>query len=688
MGFCRRCGDIVSGARCKCGGTAVGMFRLLYTCLMLTAHAAPVVPCSQLRSDEKTSDKWLKTYIHMERSGSPTRPHITNYTTPVPSASRFPRPLSDSNVSVPVLSGRVTAHITSATSKNRSPSPLKHSSTLPDPDSDILPSLARADATLSKVYGSVLQPKESLMTHSCVICRSTFPPDATIYPDPTVTDSSRFLCRPCFIINGGSRGPCDVCSRPVLILKSEGGFIEAGGKCWHRRCFNCSGCSKNIGDSPVLDLFGNPSCADCFDSCLARGPNPPKHYDSVNKVNNIGGMNFNYNSQKSREVSPAVEELEQRIGIIRSREGSPALEELSQRLSMIGKDSSAKYSTSGKSLTSGASRERSPLFERSPDRQNSQLDESPGRRSSSVGRHATGSPMPNQEAVEEMKQRFLKGIPSLSDSQRSTSSTCTGPSRPRSSCSSNSGRVRRSVNDPSLMLEKASCSPTIPQTPDLMPDFSDTTTQSSSSGPDSPPRSSEDITGLYRIPGPEQALHHVSHCTSCPLERSFEDGTPPVMKSPTHTPKSLKSHYEHMNYPSEVTTTLFDAIPSPSAKTKSMRSLDELDIPRPNTAEPTALACCADCGGHLFSIGGEGSYVTVPSDGGNTPVLTYHADCFRCVECHGVFKEANIGQAVFVKSRIGPCHVEVSLLDLPKIVNFIITYIVCASYEDHISEVA
>jgi hypothetical protein len=141
-------------------------------------------------------------------------------------------------------------------------------------------------------------------------------------------------------------------------------------------------------------------------------------------------------------------------------------------------------------------------------------------------------------------------------------------------------------------------------------------------------------------------------------------------------------------YPSAAAATLLDAIPYPLAKTKRRQSLDELDIPRPTTAEPTASTRCANCGSYLFSIGGEGSYVTVPGDGGDTPVLTYHTDCFRCVECHGVFKEANIGQAAFVKSKNGPCHVEVSLLGFPKIVKFSSLYIVVRpGYEDYVSEV-
>jgi len=596
MGFCRRCGEIASGTRCKCGGTAV----------------APVVPWSRSQLEERTPDRWSKTYIHRERSASPTRPttNLSGSVLPAPAASptkRFPRPTANSDVSTPVLGSRVSAHIASATSRNRPPSPLKYSSTLPDPDSDILPSLVSHDVTLSKVYGSVLQPKESLATHSCAICSSIFPPDATIYPDPTAMNSSQFLCRPCFITNGGSRGPCHVCSRPVLILKSEGGFVEAAEKYWHKRCFNCSGCSKNIGDSPILDLFGNPSCAECFDNCLTRTPKKRSQGDGkVNHVNNIGGMNFNSSSSRSRERSPAVEELEQRLGIVESREGSPALEELSQRLGMIGKESSARYSASGSLIgrppASNASHENNPLAKRSRSKRNSRLDQSPARKYSPIRGQTTGSPAPTQEAIEEMKQRFLKESPD-SSSKTLTFTHRTDPSSLIGLSSSMPSRAKSSIAVASPLLDTAPTtrlSPIIPQTPDLISDLSDTTTQSSSSGPGSPPRNAEDFNELF-----------------CPPE-----------------PDSTRYLWEEQ---------------------KTLQSPDEL-IP-PSTALVTTTFC-ADCGGPLFSVRDGGKYFSVPNDGTNAQTLMYHTDCFKCVECHRVFKQGNNGQTIFVTSRNGPCHVE------------------------------
>ena len=634
------------------------------------------MPWNQSRSEEKTPDRWSKTYIHRERSASPTRIVTTQLTGSIPSASlppptkRFPRPASDTNVSAPVLGSRVSAHIASATSQNRPLSPCKYPSTLPDPDSDILPSLTHHDATLSKVYGSVLQPKESLTTHSCAICLSTFPPDATIYPDPTVADASRFLCRSCFTINGGSKGPCGGCSRPVLILKAEGEFIEAAEKFWHKRCFNCSGCLKNIGHSPMVDLFGNPSCTECFDNCLKRGLNISESHSPsnsrANKVSNIGGMNFNSNGYKSSEGSPAVDELKQRLGIAKSREGSPALEELSQRLSMIGKESAARYSAPGspigRPLVGSPSRVNSPLVERSRIKRNSHLDESPARRDSPVGGQTIGSPPPSQEAIEEMKQRFLQGSPYSSTARTPTSDYHPDPpsitrlySRPSTPCGPKSG-----FSHPSSLCDKLPASPfspIIPQTPDLMSDFSDTMTQSSSSGPGSPPRDDEDFNELLHSTGLE-----LPHDTFQPLGRLVEEGTSIKVKSPIHTPKRFKSYDHASSPPSKASTSASDSSRYPPVKPKSSQSCI---IPPSNTAELTASARCADCGGNLFSVREGGKFVTVPNDDGDTQALTYHIGCFKCVECHGTFKEANTGKALFVKSKNGPCHAQVRLLKFP-----------------------
>ena len=301
------------------------------------------------------SDSWSKTYVSSESPILPTlnksaesniiKPSslkrapsiLANPSTPqATTPRRFPRPKSlQATIPMPLSSG-VSDHITHATTSTtsrRPPSPLKLSTTLSDTENDILPSFLPHEPSLSKVYGSVLQPKDTLTLHSCAICALVFSPDATIYPNISSNPSEKqsFLCKPCFTENGGSKGTCPACSRPVLALKSEGAYIQSGGSYWHKQCYNCAGCFKNIGDTPMVDLLGRPSCVDCFDNCLKRDhPTTPKKNRTPSNNNspsfsNPGGLNASYGPGKpSRESSPALEELEQRLGLSRSREGSPS----------------------------------------------------------------------------------------------------------------------------------------------------------------------------------------------------------------------------------------------------------------------------------------------------------------------------------------------------------------------------
>ncbi|KAI0651726.1 hypothetical protein C8Q79DRAFT_934673 [Trametes meyenii] len=495
MGFCRRCGDIVVGPRCKCGGTSV----------------APVVKWNQ-DDGQPAQDPWSKTYVTREKAASkPLQRTNTSQgpSTSTPSTSpvkRFPRPDSQKPATV-TLDRRVSAHIASSTSVVRPPSPLKQSSSAcPDqdlvanPEQGIVPNLS-SGSRLAKVYGSVLQPKETLSTFICALCSSPFPPDATIYPDPTsirpglpmedVGSGTRFLCRPCFTANGGSKGDCPSCNKPVLILKSEGGFVETSGKVWHKRCFCCEGCFKNIGDHPMVDLLGRPSCADCFESCLKRpsGNTPRRRVDSDENHSNLGGLK---RTNREREGSPALEELELRLGI-RSRDSTPVAEgrgarfldnasspssftptsppttqsPLSKRYttilagdasptaerlaararanssSSIGSPSAiealSRYQSSDISPTRNGSprTRRSYTRLRSPDLDGG--DASPiSARLTGTGSPRYGSPVsvkPTADAIEEMKQRFLRqaspGPPSTpGQAAASSSSATTTPTRP------------------------------------------------------------------------------------------------------------------------------------------------------------------------------------------------------------------------------------------------------------------
>ncbi|KAF8922418.1 hypothetical protein CPB85DRAFT_48719 [Mucidula mucida] len=433
MGFCRRCGDIVVGTRCKCGGTAV----------------APVVPWNQGQDKDSSNDPWSRTYV--ARDPSPTR-RTTTTTTPSTSAvaasdptKRFPRPPTRSTTSSQpaVLGNRISAHIASTTSQlGRPSSPLKHS--VAAPEADILPSPSPYDKSLSKVYGSVLQSPESLATHSCAICASVFPPDATIYPDPTTTDVQRFLCRPCFTSNGGSKGNCPTCLRPVIALKSEGGFIEVDGKCWHKRCFNCEGCYKHIGDAPMVDLLGRPSCSDCFENCLKRDRTPKKR----ESLNVAAGSPAEDLGRKSRESSPTIAELEMRLGINKSRESSPSVD-------------STRFKHSPRMSVSAP-------FPQSPG--------SPSTRASLPSRSTSMEPSSPTPPSRGKYERFKPG--NLTRRSVDLTSPVTSPDTTPQKATTGQKLMNR-FSSPAYTPDHSPRVPSSPPTPDLVSDFSDTATISS-----------------------------------------------------------------------------------------------------------------------------------------------------------------------------------------------------------------
>ena len=658
-------------------------------------------------SKSEVSDRWSQTYINREKSPerrSPSRspstiePRTTRSVSP-PKRSLRPN-TSQPNIAQPLVP-QVTAHITSTTSY-RPRSPFKYSSTTSEVPaspitraaSGILPSPYTSE--LSKAYGSVLQPKELLLTHKCVLCSAAFPPDATIYPDPNASAvSNRFLCRLCFTENGGSKGECPVCHRPVLILKSEGGFVENSGRVWHKRCFRCDTCFKDIGDTPMVDLLGRPSCAECFDTCLKKSPgrnsvknDPRRIFDSPNftcekSSSNLGGLR---GDRRSREGSPAIEELEQRLGMIKSRESSPALEELTQRLSAVSNRTPTKGSpTHSPDLRRGdyvSSRDGSPFVERrgrgaslvgiGGGSLTSSLCGSPAARSLNYERHTslvmndshsqqiydpfsiperevsiqyTGSPVTKDEAVEEMKMRFLKHAASLKSSGsgsplfRQPSPTVKSPAAksptpqkavsriPVPTSRHESPILRHSFRSSSLSSSRrgsfADIESSVPSTPELTSDFSDNITNSSA--PSSPPPCADDAFNSNQRP-------------FVPLDSTDDD-----------------EHEDSFNSRTTVT---------PKSKSRSLS-------PVSSTSFPSSGTLCTKCGGALFTKRDEGKFVTVPedTDTGHSAPKAYHRECFKCNVCREGFRETGTGQVVFVRRAKGACHPEVGRTTTVLVVN-------------------
>lgn len=171
-------------------------------------------------------------------------------------------------------------------------------------------------------------------------------------------------------------------------------------------------------------------------------------------------------------------------------------------------------------------------------------------------------------------------------------------------------REESSTNDNTLLSD---FDVSVPPTPALT-DFSDTASNSASSGPSTPPSAS-------------------------PPSRNSKDGS-------VASPKTV--------YIKEMRRTLEESNTTPT-KTKS----PVMPSPKPLATD----ACCARCNLPLFNLKDGGKFVSVPNESRNTgaPPKTYHTACFTCEKCGKFFEERDDGRAVFVKGVDGPCHIEVRL---------------------------
>ncbi|GAA5962958.1 hypothetical protein JCM3765_006729 [Sporobolomyces pararoseus] len=223
MGFCRRCGEIVSAdsTRCKCGGTSRDS-------------------TTKILFGEKASDKWSQRYL--ARSSSPTSQKSSN-------------PPSDTTISGSVTLSTPETSIVPPPRPPPSPSKLAHS---------FLRQSESEDTELSCVFGSVLSPKDHWQ---CSSCETKFRQEEVIYPHPDAkSDPAKFgelyFCRKCFA-ERFSLGNCKKCKLAVL---SDAKFIKHEKNLWHEPCYVCSYCPNFSQTSVVIDFAARPSCEDCFDS--------------------------------------------------------------------------------------------------------------------------------------------------------------------------------------------------------------------------------------------------------------------------------------------------------------------------------------------------------------------------------------------------------------------------------------
>jgi hypothetical protein len=592
---------------------------------------APVIQWNRQSAQGVNMDRWSQTYVAKPSTPKSTIPKriVAQHSSP----SLRPQGAT-------ALASRVSEHIASTTNSLPSP-PVKHSSVSEDAilsAPDIISSPYSSE--LSKVYGSVLQPKGTLESFHCHVCSAPFAPDATIYPDPTDTTGGRFMCRSCFSQNGGSRGICVECSRPVLILKSEGGFVENAGRVWHKKCFHCSGCGKSIGDSPVVDLLGRPSCAECFDTCLDRRDSPGKSRTLAPKgsAGNSGGSKPTsaLSPGNSRKGSSTIEELEQVLGIRRPLDANlPQAAPSADVASMSLPSASQSYSPSSLPPFPNDNFTR-PASALSKDIAASSPQSSTPKRPNTV---ATMSPTKaTPEAVEAAKKRLFKQTGSPPDKTLQVTPTRGGhldgdttletptkslmrysnirPLRHKDSTSS-----IRTDRDSMLSLSSAA------SIPSLVSDHSDTATISS--GPSSPPSS---------------------------LSGEQEDSVGLLSSSPpsSHSGRSIKPMSSNIRSPDLSSKTLHVSTRPPHPSNIYAHT-------------PLPDARCAKCTLPLFDVTHGGRYVSVPepSSTGSSHRM-YHADCFRCRICNGLFEEKEAGRAVFVRGVRGACHLNVSFIPYQK----------------------
>lgn len=585
---------------------------------------APVIQWNRQSPQGANRDRWSQTYVAKASSPQPTTPkRITAH-----HSSPSLRPQGAT-----ALSSRVSEHIASATNPLPS-SHVKHSSVSEDAilsAPDVISSPYSSE--LAKVYGSVLQPKGTLESFHCHVCSAPFTPDATIYPDPTDTTGERFMCRSCFSQNGGSRGICVECSRPVLILKSEGGFIENAGQVWHKKCFRCSGCGKSIGDNPVVDLLGRPSCAECFDTCLVRRDTPGKSRTSAStpneSVGNLGGVKpaSSPSPGKPRKGSSTIEELEHVLGIRPTQSAVDANLPQAASLSVVASTSLPNASQFCSPLSFPNDNPMRPAAT-----QSKYVAVSSPQSSTPLSLNTVATMGPTKatpEAIQGVKKRFLKPTGSSPDKALQATPTRGGhldgdaletPTKSLMRYSNfrllshkDSTSSIRTDRDSMLSLSSAA------STPSLASDHSDTATISSE--PSSPPPSSsgeqEDLIGL------------LSSSPSSPSRQSIE---PVSSNTRSHDLSGETFHVSTRPGPSNIYA---------------------------NTPPPDAR--CAKCTLPLFDVTHGGRYVAVPepSSTGSSHRM-YHADCFRCRICNGLFEEKEAGRAVFVRGVRGACHLSVS----------------------------
>jgi hypothetical protein len=535
---------------------------------------------------------------------------------------------------------RISAHIASTTAKH--PSPLKkHTTGGSDYSDDITVVKSHVTGALVKVHGSILERPESLSNFACYECLIKFTPDGTIYPSPT--DAGKFLCRDCFESNEEAiKGICEECHKPILALsKEEGGKpVENAGRLWHAMCFRCKACDKDIRKNPMVDILGKPCCEDCFDDCLKRGsPSPRTRLKSGASVDEAKEARMSGRpSSRSREGTPVMDELTQRLGI-----PSPA---------SVSPNKSPERDFASFPSTSGSI---SPAIERLTRKLNGIAagDESPTPKSQSQSQSRLAA-FNMILGTKSMAQHRISSSASTSSASSSMYSRDTASTTAESTTSSVTSTTTSSPAD----------------SPSSTKQFSDSNSfEAEASTP--PTRRTSDQAQKRRslIPVPVRSsvssAPSTSHLYMTPRSKRLStipgstETTPTMSKSNTPLGDGAKS-----------TPSRSPCVPSSSASSPALRGKGT-DSPLHAFTTPEALlrGKCDGCARPLLVQDMRGPIVTVPLSSLDIPedevqVERFHNFCFKCGNCGDSFGELD-GKANFVRENGKPVHISVGDLHSP-----------------------
>jgi hypothetical protein len=157
----------------------------------------------------------------------------------------------------------------------------------------------------------------------------------------------------------------------------------------------------------------------------------------------------------------------------------------------------------------------------------------------------------------------------------------------------------------------------------------------------------------------------LSSAASVPSLTSDHSDTATISSGPSSPPPSLSGEQEDLVGLSSLSLSSSLSERSIKALSSNTRSPDLSRGTRPSNIyahTPLPDAKCAKCSLPLFDVKHGGRYVSVPepSSTGSSPRM-YHADCFRCRICNGLFEGKEAGRAVFVRGVRGACHLSVGV---------------------------